>query len=248
MLAFWVCTWPLSSHQNILLANGCCHCILCSSPGTSELLAVTDAPPSCGYEVNPRTNTLNVPFTGCHVKHLATCNVSVDLSDNFVLTFTAHSWPLPNNGLVAGQHLQPAVPLQDWSPQNRYCSLWWRKTTHPTGWRRSWKVCPTNSNCSTHNNHPSPNCADYSLSVAAEAQRWVWSRSLFLSYSGSRAKQKDATIMLKEKEKNLWSVKSFWWTFQKDNDAIKQPNSCFAGMRFSFETKCRRPPPPLTLL
>lgn len=61
-----------------------CHCISCSSLGTNELLAVTDAPPSCGYEVNPLKNTLYVPFTGCHVNHLATCNVSMDLSHNSI--------------------------------------------------------------------------------------------------------------------------------------------------------------------
>lgn len=95
---------------------------LCSSPGTNELLDVTDAL-YCGYEVNHLMNTLDVPFTGCHVKHLATCNVSMDLSDPFNFTFTAHSCPLLNNGIRAGQHLHPAVPVQDRSSQNRYCSL-----------------------------------------------------------------------------------------------------------------------------
>ncbi|XP_045913734.1 uncharacterized protein LOC123976001 isoform X2 [Micropterus dolomieu] len=36
--------------------------------GSKDLLSVMDAPESCGYEVNPLTNTLAVPFTGCYVK------------------------------------------------------------------------------------------------------------------------------------------------------------------------------------
>lgn len=47
--------------------------------GTKELLPVVDAPVSCGYETNIPENILIVPLTGCHVKHLATCNVSVEL-------------------------------------------------------------------------------------------------------------------------------------------------------------------------
>lgn len=47
--------------------------------GTKELLPVIDAPLSCGYEKNIPENILTVPLTGCHVKHLATCNVSVKL-------------------------------------------------------------------------------------------------------------------------------------------------------------------------
>lgn len=43
--------------------------------------------------------------------------------DNFIFYFTARSRPLPNNGLVAGEHLQPAVPLQDRPAQNRNCGL-----------------------------------------------------------------------------------------------------------------------------
>ncbi|XP_038576707.1 zona pellucida sperm-binding protein 4-like isoform X2 [Micropterus salmoides] len=36
--------------------------------GSKDLLSVMDAPESCGYEVNPWTKTLAVPFTGCYVK------------------------------------------------------------------------------------------------------------------------------------------------------------------------------------
>ncbi|XP_056877272.1 uncharacterized protein LOC130518575 [Takifugu flavidus] len=44
--------------------------------GPKELLPVVDAPASCGYELNIPENVLIVPLTGCHVKHLATCNAS----------------------------------------------------------------------------------------------------------------------------------------------------------------------------
>lgn len=59
--------------------------ILCLSPGTEELLPVVDAPESCGYEVNTPENILTVPLSGCHVKHLATCNVSMELSWFFLV-------------------------------------------------------------------------------------------------------------------------------------------------------------------
>lgn len=49
------------------------------SPGSKDLLPVIDAPVSCGYEVNTMKNTLTIPFTGCLVTHLATCNVSIRL-------------------------------------------------------------------------------------------------------------------------------------------------------------------------
>lgn len=78
-LKFWVCICPLSPMTlNILLAN-VQSCILWSPLGTKELLPVVDAPVSCGYEVNIPENVLIVPLTGCHVKHLATCNVSTEL-------------------------------------------------------------------------------------------------------------------------------------------------------------------------
>lgn len=63
---------------NILWAN-LQSCILWSPLGPKELLPVVDAPVSCGYEVNIPENVLIVPLTGCHVNHLATCNVSMEL-------------------------------------------------------------------------------------------------------------------------------------------------------------------------
>lgn len=78
-LKFWVCICPLSPRTlNTLWAN-VQSCILWSPLGTKELLPVIDAPVSCGYEVNIPENLLIVPLTGCHVKHLATCNVSMEL-------------------------------------------------------------------------------------------------------------------------------------------------------------------------
>ncbi|XP_068189786.1 zona pellucida sperm-binding protein 4-like [Antennarius striatus] len=45
--------------------------------GSKDMLLVTDAPESCGYEVDFSLNTLTVPFTGCNVKHIANCYTSI---------------------------------------------------------------------------------------------------------------------------------------------------------------------------
>ncbi|XP_041665847.1 zona pellucida sperm-binding protein 4-like [Cheilinus undulatus] len=37
--------------------------------GSKDLLSVTEAPESCGYDINLFSNILSVPFTGCNVKH-----------------------------------------------------------------------------------------------------------------------------------------------------------------------------------
>lgn len=78
-LKFWVCVCSLSPRTLNILWADVQSCILWSPLGTKELLPVVDAPVSCGYEVNIPENVLTVPLTGCHVKHLATCNVSMQL-------------------------------------------------------------------------------------------------------------------------------------------------------------------------
>lgn len=87
-LKFWVGfnSYPLGT-LSLILTNLHPPCTLCSRSGTTELLPVVDAPMSCGYEVNTLKNVLNVPFTGCHVKYLATCNVSMELSRIILLSF-----------------------------------------------------------------------------------------------------------------------------------------------------------------
>lgn len=43
---------------------------------TEDPPSVTDVPVSCGYEADLLQNAVKIPFTGCHVKHVANCTVS----------------------------------------------------------------------------------------------------------------------------------------------------------------------------
>uniref|UniRef100_UPI0037E8596C zona pellucida sperm-binding protein 4-like n=1 Tax=Semicossyphus pulcher TaxID=241346 RepID=UPI0037E8596C len=57
--------------------------------GSKELLSVTEAPDSCGYEINSFSNTLTVPFTGCNVKHTDGYSLQLLYVDQFGQTKVA---------------------------------------------------------------------------------------------------------------------------------------------------------------
>uniref|UniRef100_A0A8P4G1V6 Zona pellucida sperm-binding protein 4-like n=1 Tax=Dicentrarchus labrax TaxID=13489 RepID=A0A8P4G1V6_DICLA len=57
--------------------------------GSKDLLSVTTAPASCGYEVNSFKNTLTVPFTGCNVKLTDSYSLQLLYVDNFGATQVA---------------------------------------------------------------------------------------------------------------------------------------------------------------
>ncbi|CAJ1083395.1 zona pellucida sperm-binding protein 4-like isoform X2 [Xyrichtys novacula] len=72
--------------------------------GLKDLLSITDAPESCGYEVNFFTNTLSVPYTGCNVKHTDGYTLQLLYEDAFgqtqVATASCEEGPSSSSGLL----------------------------------------------------------------------------------------------------------------------------------------------------
>ncbi|XP_074542254.1 zona pellucida sperm-binding protein 4-like [Halichoeres trimaculatus] len=71
--------------------------------GSKELLPITDAPESCGYDVNFFTNILSVPYTGCNVKQTDSYSLQLLYVDAFgqtqVATATCEESPKSPSGL-----------------------------------------------------------------------------------------------------------------------------------------------------
>ncbi|XP_034560250.1 zona pellucida sperm-binding protein 4-like isoform X2 [Notolabrus celidotus] len=70
--------------------------------GSKDMMSITEAPDSCGYEVNFFTNTLSVPFTGCNVKHTDSYSLQLLYVDDFgqtqVATVTCEESPKSGSG------------------------------------------------------------------------------------------------------------------------------------------------------
>ncbi|XP_042362663.1 zona pellucida sperm-binding protein 4-like isoform X2 [Plectropomus leopardus] len=90
--------------------------------GSKDLLSVTNAPESCGYQLDSFKNTLTVPFTGCNVKHSNGYSLQLLFADAFGQTQVATASCEENFNLKSG-----LFPRSSGQPKSSKCG-----NTNPT--------------------------------------------------------------------------------------------------------------------